>query len=50
VDHGDWLGAQAEMLNSKWARQTPARAQRMAAAMRGGDAGVFDLPAEPPGV
>lgn len=33
---GDYTTAAAEMLNSRWARQTPARAQRMAEQMRTG--------------
>lgn len=33
---GDYDTAAAEMLNSRWARQTPVRAQRMAAQMRTG--------------
>lgn len=34
---GDYAGAAEEMLNSKWARQTPARAERMAHIMETGD-------------
>lgn len=34
---GDYTTAAAEMLNSRWARQTPARAQRMAEQMRTGN-------------
>lgn len=33
----DWEAARLEMLDSKWARQTPARALRHAAVMRSGD-------------
>lgn len=38
-----WDDAYAHLLNSLWARQTPARAQRMATAMRTGDATAFGL-------
>lgn len=34
---GDYAGASAQMLRSKWARQTPKRAQRLAKAMREGN-------------
>lgn len=37
---GDYDTAAAEMLNSRWARQTPVRAQRMAAQMRTGHYGL----------
>ena len=36
VEDGDWDKAGREMLDSKWARQTPARAQRTAYMMRYG--------------
>ncbi|RKK04816.1 lysozyme [Pseudoroseomonas wenyumeiae] len=36
VERGDYAGAAAGMLNSQWARQTPARAKRMADLMREG--------------
>lgn len=36
VEHGDYAGAADSMLRSKWAKQTPARAQRMATQMRTG--------------
>lgn len=34
LDRGDFPGAAVEMLDSAWARQTPQRAQRLAALMR----------------
>lgn len=34
---GDYSGAAASMLESKWAKQTPARAKRMAEQMKTGD-------------
>ena len=34
---GDWDGAAAEMLNSKWAEQVGARAERLALQIRTGD-------------
>lgn len=37
----DFMGAANGMLNSKWARQTPKRAQRHAAVMRDGDYDVY---------
>lgn len=36
VERGDYAGAAGGMLNSLWARQTPARAKRMAEQMRTG--------------
>ena len=36
IAEGDYAGASASMLNSKWARQTPERAHRMAAIMKTG--------------
>ncbi|MCT9812405.1 glycoside hydrolase family protein [Acidovorax sp. Be4] len=36
VKAGDYAGAAAGMLNSKWATQTPARAQRLSVQMRSG--------------
>jgi len=36
VERGDYRGAAAGMLQSKWAEQTPARAQRMTEQMRSG--------------
>ena len=36
VQAGDFAGAAAAMLDSKWAQQTPGRAQRMAQMMREG--------------
>lgn len=36
VESGDYEGAASNMLKSKWARQTPARAKRMAEQMRTG--------------
>ena len=36
VKAGDYSGAAAGMLNSKWATQTPARAQRLSVQMRSG--------------
>ena len=50
MERADWRAARAEMLNSKWARQTSARAQRMANALATGDANFFGLPIAPPGV
>ncbi len=43
IDESRWDDASASLLNSLWARQTPARAQRMAEAMRTGDAAAFQL-------
>lgn len=37
VARGDYVGASAGMMNSLWARQTPARAKRMAYQMRTGE-------------
>lgn len=37
VARGDYVGASAGMMNSLWARQTPARAKRMADQMRTGE-------------
>lgn len=37
VARGDYVGAAAGMMNSLWARQTPARAKRMAYQMRTGE-------------
>lgn len=37
IGRGDYSGAAAGMLASKWARQTPARAERMAQQMRTGE-------------
>lgn len=37
----DFMGAASGMLNSKWAKQTPKRAQRHAAVMRDGDYDVY---------
>lgn len=37
VARGDYVGAAAGMMNSLWARQTPARAKRMAEQMRTGE-------------
>lgn len=37
VKNGDYDSAAHEMLNSKWATQTPARAQRLALQMRTGE-------------
>lgn len=37
LEDGDWLGASHEMLNSRWARQTPNRAEKLAEIMDGGD-------------
>lgn len=36
TERGDYATAAAEMLNSRWARQTPVRAQRMAKQMETG--------------
>lgn len=36
VEDGDYMGAARNMLQSKWAEQTPARAARMAEQMRSG--------------
>lgn len=36
VANRDWKTAAAEMLNSKWAKQTPKRVERAVAAMRSG--------------
>lgn len=36
IEAGDYAGAAARMLKSKWARQTPARAKRMAQIMESG--------------
>ena len=36
IEAGDYEGASSSMLQSKWATQTPNRAQRMAAQMRSG--------------
>lgn len=36
IQAGDWLGASEGMLNSLWAKQTPARANRMSEQMRTG--------------
>lgn len=36
VEAGDYREASAEMLNSKWARQTPERAQRLSIQMQSG--------------
>lgn len=36
IEHGDYQGAAKGMLNSLWARQTPARAQRLSNQMRTG--------------
>jgi lysozyme len=38
IERGDYKDAAAEMLDSTWARQTPARAQRLAAMMKTGKA------------
>jgi lysozyme len=38
-----WSDAAVEMLDSKWAGQSPARAKRMARAMASGEASAFDL-------
>lgn len=44
IVRGDYDAAAAEMLNSKWARQTPARAKRQAAVMRAGSfAGIYSF-------
>lgn len=37
IAEGDYAGAAASMLNSKWARQTPGRAKRMAHIMTTGE-------------
>lgn len=37
IERGDYEGAAKGMLNSLWARQTPARAARMAEQMRSGE-------------
>lgn len=37
IESGDYQKAAGEMLNSKWAKQTPARAQRLSNQMRTGD-------------
>lgn len=36
-ERGDWAGASAAMLDSKWARQVPNRAQRLATQMETGE-------------
>lgn len=36
IEQGDYIKAAGGILNSKWARQTPARAERMATQMRTG--------------
>ena len=40
ISNGDFLSAANEMLNSRWARQTPARARRHADVMR---TGTYDI-------
>jgi len=36
LDQGDWVAASQEALDSQWARQTPARAQRAAEVLKTG--------------
>ena len=40
IEFGDWEEAERQALDSKWAKQTPARAHRHAKVIRTGDVGL----------